>query len=240
MSLVIEIKTGAPWKFDMPQLAAYMELVRLNPTLGKSGLERIEVLNEKKENIGHEYQRNGETLPGVTEILSIYQLWDFPDSHPAKRGSWIHQQCAKYDILTGAFRDKYIYWVKNDLPGEHPDGEFGKQCILSYIQFLQEYGLESIPVRNEVPLAGKDYAGTLDKIFMTEGKMQGYLVYLDKKHNAIPISRRAYWMSIFNSAKNVWHQTDGKSRGFKQKNKNKEANYDDECTAESKSQQNGI
>jgi hypothetical protein len=221
MTTIIEIKTGIPWKFDLPQLAAYMELVKLNPTLGKSELERIEILNEKKENIGHEYQRNGKTLPGVTEILSIYQPWDFPDPHPAKRGSWIHRLCAKYDLI-GYSRDRYVDWIKNDLPGEHPDGEFGKQCILSYIQFLQDYELESIPVKNEVSLASKDFAGTMDKIFMTEGKMQGYLVYLGKKHNAIPISRRAYWMSIFNSAKNVWHQTDGKSRGFKQKNKNQE------------------
>jgi hypothetical protein len=231
MPTIVEVKAGAEeGMIHKAQLAGYMEMVKENSGLESPGLERIEMKNDKGET-WHEYFDNEKFIPGVTTLLSLYRTWQFDNDagkEAAERGSWIHKILANYDRAN--HRDAFFNWAndKKGLP-KLKDGEFASKCFLSYLRFLDDYRLEGVEVKNEVSLAGEGYAGTLDKIYMTPGKLTGGLLYLGKKYKYIPMTRRSYWVAFLKAALLVW-QVNPKSQGFRQNKKNTEVKDGNEGT----------
>ena len=153
--LILDIKTGKPAWWHKYQIIAYQKLV-------EEGITDIN-FNEDK----HIYStKSGEKIPSVTQILKLIQEWDYLDSLPADRGTYIHKCCELYDTglldfdnLDEIDKDYVLKWrkfkIKNALG--KANGE-----IIEQTYYSRKY----------------KYAGKVDRIYFKHPLNELWLVYL--------------------------------------------------------------
>lgn len=186
MPTIIEIKTstcGDPG-YGKYQIATYWELLKRNPHMKTPGLKMDE---------NHAYWIGKKKLVSVTGILRATLVnWNITDPCYRDRGIWVHKQLVDYDKSFN-MNKKQIFcdWAKR-LPFDlKKSGIFYRDCVLGYLQFLEDYGFEGKEIMNEVPLACEKLriAGTLDKIVIDgETKIKAYVLLLgSSNYKAIEI-----------------------------------------------------